>query len=141
MLGPTAFACIKKDVGEFDFIISETTCDVDTVINGEIETTTTARPGDVVLQCAGGEYMVQDYVTFHRTQEVMKFDPETNSGTYKARPQDRLAVQYNGPETEIETNWGEMIIEPGDYIVGEFDLSHAWRVERGAFENTYEYEK
>ena len=108
----------------------------DTVINGIVETTNTAKAGDVLVTNPGGEqYLVN----------LEKFKDRYNGPDMKNIDQSYEAcgecfgIQYQGDKLSFMAEWGEtMIIESGDMLVStEMPANNVYRIEKNAFKDTY----
>jgi len=111
---------------------------IDTVINGELETTNVAKKGDVVVKGVKNE----EYI-----MSKEKFDNRYSGGevgdtfsTFKAKGK-TWAMEYVGKPIEFVASWGEkMILKTGDFLCNpEKDKpGDLYRIEKSAFAETYE---
>lgn len=109
---------------------------IDTILDGKLETTNTAKPFDVVvIGPKNEEYLVPQNTFIPRykgpalTHELQSYEAQ---GIVFAIPWDQDPLTFVAP-------WGEeMIIEPGDYLASTTrDGDAPYRIEREAFSLTY----
>ena len=113
--------------------VAERTQQVDTIINGIIETSNIALEGDYIVSGLKGEKYVMPKRNFEKLYEHL------SGNTYQTKPDTVQAVQVN-EEFSFTAPWGsEMNVLPGDYIIFR-SFEDSYRVEREAFEQTYELE-
>lgn len=109
---------------------------VETIIDGIVETTNAAKPGDWIITGVKGEhYVLTDEKFKSRYRHVAKDIYEATGFCW--------AVKYDGPSFTFEAPWGEqMVCNKHDYICsttydddqGDKDV---YRIERQAFLATY----
>lgn len=125
--------------GVFQFVISTMEVPIETIIDGQIETTNVANPGDYVMKGARGEFYVLTPKQFEKNYQIVEFDEEFQIGRANVIPQERLAAQWEGDTIFFTAIWGEdMICHKGDFLVAPEDLSEVYRVEKEVFFKTYE---
>jgi hypothetical protein len=113
---------------------------VDTVINGVLETSNTAKPGDYVLTGAGGEQYVltpkklaANYVP--TPDQPGHYDAVGEVDAVQVTPTVRTLLGVMSPFRFIAA-WGEtMLCEDGDYLA--FKPGEVYRIQRNMFEATY----
>ena len=111
---------------------------INTIIDGELETTNVAKKGDVVVKGVKDE----EYI-----MSKEKFDNRYSGGevgdafsTFKAKGK-TWAMEYVGKPIEFVASWGEkMILKTGDFLCNpEKDKpGDLYRIEKSAFNQTYE---
>lgn len=111
---------------------------INTIIDGELETTNVAKKGDVVVKGVKDE----EYI-----MSKEKFDNRYSGGevgdafsTFKAKGK-TWAMEYVGKPIEFVASWGEkMILKTGDFLCNpEKDKpGDLYRIEKSAFKQTYE---
>jgi hypothetical protein len=110
---------------------------IDTVINGVTETTNTAKDGDNIVTGISGEtYLIDD----KKLQSRYAFVAKTAEGDLYRATGHCFAVEYQGTSFTFTAPWGEdMICDPGDFIAStsKEGLDDVYRIEKGAFANTY----
>lgn len=133
----------------FQFYLGPGEVQVVTEIEGDKETVNVARHGDVIVCGVKGEMYVVSGKKFGELYDVTE---EDGSGDVVAvaRPQPRCvarvteeAMRAVGTETLVFTApWGEdMVLRAGDVLVreGEGSACGYYRVESGAFDETYDW--
>ena len=105
---------------------------VRTVIDGKVETTNVAHPGDYIVTGASGEKYVL-------TSEKMKSRYKKIADNQYEAIGECFAVKYNGKSFKFTAPWGEdMICNNGDYICSTIlDGSDVYRIEKEVFKKTY----
>lgn len=103
---------------------------VSTVINGIVETTNTAKVGDMIITGLAGEEYIIPSIKFEKLYNKIE------DGLYVTKPDSIKAVQVTEKITFLAPWGSEMIALPGDYIAYRSD-SDAYRIEKGEFEKTY----
>jgi len=107
---------------------------VDTVLDGGVETTTIAYPGDFVLSGSRGENYVVRFENMARLYKRSDDDPKI----MEVIPQVRMAACYMGEDGVFEPTWGgQMVLKKGDYVIREGKNKY-YRIEKKVFEETYE---
>lgn len=121
-----------KKAGIFSYEISGTEQNVITSIEGIIETTNTAYPGDFILTGQAGEKYVLKAETFAKRYKAL--DDKTAQATGEC-----WGYVWHREPMSFQSPWGEdMIIETGDMLVSpDKEVSQVYRIEKGVFENTY----
>ncbi len=122
---------VFQKFGEFKFRIAEQEEKVETIIDGVKETEKTAQPGDIVLTGPKGEQYTISKDTFAK-RYIVKDDVAYPTGLFYGNI-------YNGESFKFQSPWGdEMICDAGDYLGSpDATFSEAYRIERGAFDQTY----
>lgn len=118
--------------GSFTFKKVTEEQEVVTEINGEVETKNTAKVGDYILTGSVGEQYILNAETFAKRYVVTGENTADSKG-------ECFGNIYRGEPITFIANWGEqMICKTGDYLVSPEDTyPHAYRIEAGAFLNTY----
>ncbi len=130
---------VYRKCGEHDIRLAVPGEVVDTVIDGELETTNTARQGDFVVRGRKGERYIITAETLRARygEPISPPDPEG----YRRYPGTGLlyAFRYEGAPFRFMAPWGEeMIANPGDYIgTHAIGSNKFWRVEKSVFAATY----
>jgi len=125
-----------QKVGNIQYRISDEAELIDTIIDGVKETSNTANPGDYVITGTKGEQYIIKPNVFNKRYEVLTSEIARPVGKF-------YGVVYNGTfgdEFEFTASWDEnMICNKGD-MLGSPDeqISEVYRVEKSAFEKTYE---
>lgn len=123
--------------GTVQFAIATHDQPVDTIINGQLETTNTAKQGDYVVVGANGKCYVLTPDNFKNKYEVIDLQ-EDQTGTAEAKGKPRYAVQWMGDDFSFIASWGQpMICNQGDYLVSDINFSKVHRVEQSVFLKTY----
>ena len=110
-----------------------------TIIDGEQETTNTAKKGDMVVRTkkSGAEYIIGG----DKFRERYTICDEDENGYSDYDPiGETYAFKYEGESFTFVAPWGEdMIVNDGDYIcaIDPDDLEDIYRIEKGEFEDTY----
>lgn len=114
---------------------------IETIIDGQVETTNTAHSGDVVVVGAKKE----QYIVTSKTFADRYKGPKLSSDLQTYQPTGyAYAMEWTEKGTAFTASWGEkMVILPGDYLActkitdsGAPD-GGLYRIERGAFHKTY----
>lgn len=105
---------------------------VDTIIDGVLETTNTAVPGDYIITGPRREEYVVKAETFKKRYVPVSGD------TYKPIGK-VVAIKWVLPPTTFTASWGEdMILNTGDMLCATPDnLKEPYRIEIKAFRDTY----
>ena len=112
---------------------------VETSIEGERETTNTAKAGDYVVRGPKGEqYVITPEILAERYAAPVSGSGPQGFREYPAKGT-LHAFQYQGPPARFQAPWGEdMIVNPGDYIgTTHLGSGHFHRVEKNVFAETY----
>jgi hypothetical protein len=105
---------------------------VETIIDGQLETTNTVKePGFVITGTEGEKYFVKAN-TFKTRYNHLHGDVYVPVGKV-------VAVKWTNPPSKFKASWGEdMIINPGDFLAATpDDTAHPYRIEAKAFSKTY----
>jgi hypothetical protein len=115
---------------------------VETIIDGELETTRTVGENEVVIRGPAGEDYVVSITKFHMRYDVDKELTDNFQG-YEATGIIR-AFEYVGQPFTFIASWGEeMICKPGDFLATpaasteDMNVHEIYRIERGVFDTTY----
>lgn len=123
--------------GTIQFAIATHDQPVDTIINGQLETTNTAKQGDYVVVGASGECYVLTPDNFKNKYKISDLQ-EDQTGTAEVKGEPRYAVQWSGDTFSFVASWGQsMICNHGDYLVSDTSFSEVYRIEQDVFLKTY----
>ncbi len=108
---------------------------VATVLDGDIETSIIAYPGDFVLSGSKGENYV---VRFEKMAQLYERAAD-DAKVMVVIPQTRMAACYMGDDGVFEPTWGgQMVLKKGDYVIRE-GANKYYRIGQGVFKETYEF--
>ena len=108
---------------------------VSTVLDGGVETTTIAYPGDFVLSGSKGENYV---VRFEKMAQLYERAADDHK-VMVVIPQTRMAACYMGDDGVFEPTWGgQMVLKKGDYVIREGKNKY-YRILQNVFNDTYEF--
>lgn len=115
---------------------------VETVIDGEVETTKTVKENEVVIEGPKGELYVVSEKKFNERYEVDKELSDTPK-PYKSKGFIR-AFEWKGEPIKFIASWEEeMICKDGDFLAApvkseeDNNVTEVYRVERSVFDETY----
>ena len=110
---------------------------IDTVIDGEIETTNTSKDGDwLVTGPKGEQYLIAD----DKFKKRYAFVSKTPRGDKYKAVGNVFAVQFKGATFKFKAPWGEeMLCRNGDFICSTSmaNVDDVYRIEKDAFAKTY----
>lgn len=114
---------------------------VTTIIDGVVETSNTAKAGDVVVMgTRGEEYIIseENFRARYQLEAQLSEQYQECKATGKC-----IAYSYNGPDMEFTAAWGEkMIVKNGDYLATtDKNVPEVYRIEKKAFHETYRPEE
>ncbi len=102
-----------------------------TEIDGVVETTNILDGTEMVVTGPAGEHYAV------ASDKFLKLYEEVEIGLYRTKPETVIAIMVN-ESLIFEAPWGgDMIAEPGDFIIYRSDTD-SYRVEQSVFEVTYE---
>ena len=111
---------------------------INTIIDGELETTNVAKKGDVVVKGVKDEEYIMSKEKFYNRYSGGEVGDAFS--TFKAKGK-TWAMEYVGKPIEFVASWGEkMILKTGDFLCNpEKDKpGDLYRIEKSAFNQTYE---
>lgn len=111
---------------------------IDTIINGEIETTNIAKKNDVVVKGIKNEEYIMSQEKFNTRYSGGNIGEDFS--TFKAKGK-TWAMEYVGKPIEFVASWGEkMIINTGDFLCNpeKNKSGDLYRIEKSVFSQTYE---
>ena len=110
---------------------------LETIIDGEVETTKAIVPGDIIITGPKNEeYSINQKKFFTLYEAINPIEDLLSNNDYISKPVLVKAVQCKEPFDFIAP-WGEkMICNIGDYFVYRAD-DDAYRIEKEVFEKTY----
>lgn len=118
----------KKEY-EVNFKIADKTERVETIIDGEKETTNTANKGDYIITGSMGEKYVLTPKKFNHIYEKIR------EGKAKTKPV-KIKAKVLGFPIKFKADWGEvMTANKGDFLVN--NNGEIYRIEKRAFGKTY----
>ena len=103
---------------------------IDTIINGEVETSNTANEGDMIITGLAGEEYIISGNKFHKLYVLV------SGNTYQTKPDSVQAVEVSDSFSFLAPWGSEMICNVGDYIVYR-SQEDVYRIERTEFLKTY----
>ena len=117
---------------------------IDTVLNGELETSNNAQLGDYIVKnnTEDSELYVLESDNFIKRYDLEKSIPDEEGYLiYRAKGKCK-AIEYKGSDFFFVAPWSEeMICNTGDYLVmpitGEEIIREIYRIEKNAFFETY----
>lgn len=115
---------------------------IETYINGRLETTKVANPGDAVVENPGGEKYALEARSFNK-----RYDEDTNNpGWYIAKGKVRVIPNPFGKPIAIIPSWGGLMYgDESCYLASTVDLTseevetpgNIYIIDNEAFEETY----
>jgi hypothetical protein len=115
---------------------------ITTILEGEKETDNVAKKGDMIVKSQGKnkeQYIIslkklkERYKKLKGTPDADGFEEYVATGT-------TFGFRYSGDSFKFEAPWGEdMLVNEGDFLCSpsKYDLSDLYRIEKGAFKETY----
>ncbi|MDU8350761.1 hypothetical protein RYA05_02515 [Pseudomonas syringae pv. actinidiae] len=110
---------------------------IDTVIDGVLETTNTAKEKDMVVKGPAGELYLIGYEKFASRYKVAN-EPTENFSDYEATGE-CFAFEYKGDDFSFTAPWNEeMIVKSGDFLASpDSKINEVYRIEKVVFAKTY----
>jgi len=109
-----------------------------TILDGEVETSNTAKANDVVIKGPKGEEYIVDSEKFAKRYEGGNLSDDFSK--FKAKGE-TFGFEYSGQPIEFMAAWGEkMILKTGDFLCSpdKDKPGDLYRIEREAFGMTYQ---
>lgn len=109
-----------------------------TILDGEIETSNTAKANDVIIKGPKGEEYIVDSEKFGKRYEGGSLSDSFSK--FKAKGE-TFGIEYSGQPIEFMAAWGEkMILKTGDFLCNpdKDKPGDLYRIEKEAFGMTYQ---
>lgn len=121
-----------RKFGTVKAIVAKKEQKVDTIIDGKLETTNIAKPGDYIVTGPKGEKYVLS------ADKIKTRYKHVEGDTYKAIG-NCYAVEYKGKSFKFNAPWDElMTCHDGDFIAStKQDGTDVYRIEKEVFQQTY----